>query len=330
MPLGRRILEFTGNESFSENNFIQYHLPDYVAEHPDECAGWDVIYDARGHFTEPHTDRSIPLGTLEEREYRAAWARELGPPVSLIFDQMFPTTGPENRFRNVLYIEKEGFDELLSVMRIAERFDLAIMSTKGLSVVASRRLLDALAPYIDRLFLLHDFDLDGFKIAGTLTSDGRRYTYQNSIKVVDLGLRLADVEAMGLQSEPVKSPSLSAKKLAGYGATPEEIDFLLGTDDQKPRRVELNAMTSPQFVEMLERKLTSTASRRWYPDPTSSNSTPAAWSRSVSPRRRWTTSATNSPLPPQPMTLPPTSPIRSAACWPSTPNCLGIWHWQPS
>ena len=52
------------------------------------------------------------------------------------------THGPEGRFSGFLYIEKEGFEPLLSHARIAERFDLAIMSCKGMSVTAARELVD--------------------------------------------------------------------------------------------------------------------------------------------------------------------------------------------
>ena len=32
------------------------------------AADWDVVYDDRGHFTEPHTKRVIGLGTLNVRD----------------------------------------------------------------------------------------------------------------------------------------------------------------------------------------------------------------------------------------------------------------------
>ena len=34
--------------------FSQTLLPNYINEHR-ECADWDVVYDDRGHFMEPHT-----------------------------------------------------------------------------------------------------------------------------------------------------------------------------------------------------------------------------------------------------------------------------------
>jgi hypothetical protein len=44
------------------------------------------------------------------------------------------------------------------------------------------------------------------------------------------------------------------------GATPEEADFLLHS------RVELNAMTSDQFVDLIERKLNERGLKKVIPD----------------------------------------------------------------
>jgi DNA topoisomerase VI subunit A len=100
----------------------------------------------------------------------------------------------------VLFIEKEGFAPLFKAAQIAERFDVAIMSTKGMSVVAARALVDEMCfDHEVPLLLLHDFDKAGFSIAGTLQRDTRRYEFQNAIQIIDLGLSLADVEQMASQ-----------------------------------------------------------------------------------------------------------------------------------
>ena len=79
-------------------------------------------------------------------------------------------------------------------MQLEQRYDLAFMSTKGLSVTAARLLVDRLcAKYNIPLFLLRDFDKSGFVGAGTFQKSNRRYTYKNTFKVFDLGLRLDDV-----------------------------------------------------------------------------------------------------------------------------------------
>jgi transposase-like protein len=132
-----------------------------------------------------------------------------------------PTTGPENRYSAVLFVEKEGFNALLAQARNAERFDIAIMSTKGMSTTAARLLLDRLAPRIDKVLVAHDFDVSGFSIFGTLGSNGRRYRFHNDVHIVDLGLRLSDVETLKLDSEPVETSgdwSARAATLAVHGA----------------------------------------------------------------------------------------------------------------
>jgi hypothetical protein len=255
------ILKLTGHDKLNDVYFTQTLLPDYMEAHPDACRDWDVVFDARGHFSEPHTGRTVPLGTIDVRGYLGEWPW-LGPAVELTADERYPTSGPRNRYRNVLFIEKEGFDPLLQAAEIAERFDIAIMSTKGMSTTASRKLLDRLAPQLDRVFVLHDFDVAGFSIFGTLASNGRRYQYDNEVPLVDIGLRLADVKDMELQAEPVSVSDWQARvhTLRRHGATDQEVAFL------RSRRVELNTMTSRQFIDFLEAKFAEHGVKKVLPE----------------------------------------------------------------
>jgi hypothetical protein len=251
------ILELTGNRELKSNYFTQTLLPAYVQDYPDETAEWDVVYDARGHFNEPHTGRSVPLGTLEVRQYLGDRPSRRKRP-QLATNGLFETSGPQNRFRDILFVEKEGFDELFAAVQLAERYDIAVMSTKGMSVVASRLLIDRLAPLVDHIFALHDFDISGFSIFGTLGTDSDRYVFANdmSAKLIDIGLHLEDAKAMELASEPVKvekDRDAVRETLARHGASDEEIEFLVPEDEDEPcRRVELNAMTSRQLVDFVE------------------------------------------------------------------------------
>jgi hypothetical protein len=56
-----RILRLTGRDSLDGQYFSQVLLNDYMEAH--DCADWDIIWDARGHFAEPHTGCEVPLGT---------------------------------------------------------------------------------------------------------------------------------------------------------------------------------------------------------------------------------------------------------------------------
>jgi hypothetical protein len=253
-----QIQRVTGRQ-LKDKYFTQTVLPDYLQENGVD---WDVVYDARGHFTEPHDGDSFGLGTLEVRDYLG----DLHDPsvVAAGFSQAkAETKGPSGNFGAVLFIEKEGFDPILEAARIAERFDVAIMSTKGMSVTAARALADQMCFEHDiPLLLLHDFDKAGFSIAGTLQRDTRRYQFQNNITVIDLGLSLADVEEMGLEAEyqhhPKERRSALEENLRTNGASEADIAFMMRDFDRlrSTRRVELNAMTSPQFVAFVERKLT--------------------------------------------------------------------------
>jgi Protein of unknown function C-terminus (DUF2399) len=271
------ILELTRRSQFGDQYFTQTLLPDYLNEFPRETENWDVVFDDRGHFAEPHTGHTIGLGTLAVRGYLAE-CREPQIIGAAIAPARVSTFGPNGRYRSALFIEKEGFISICEHTRIAERFDTALMSTKGMSVVAARRLIDALAAHGVRVFVLHDFDVSGFSIRKTFTESGRRHKFQNNLDFVDIGLRLDDVRELGLPSEPVAltaSRETLAERLAINGAADDEIAFLM-----TGQRVELNAMTSDQFIAFLERKLTEHGAAKVVPDSDTLASTYRAMTRS--------------------------------------------------
>jgi hypothetical protein len=167
-----------------------------------------------------------------------------------------------------LYIEKEGFDPQLREARIAERFDIAIISCKGQSVVAARQFVDHVCRMDGGvpLFVAHDMDKAGFEISQRLTTvsdameerDLVKYRFRNDIDVTDLGLRLTDVQKYDLKSEFFRfKGSFPDDSLA----TAEEQEFL-----RSNRRVELNAFTAPQFIEWIESKLRRYLKGRLIPD----------------------------------------------------------------
>ncbi len=257
------ILRRTGRERLDSGYFSQTLLIDFIEE---TGVDWDIVWDDRGHFVEPHTGRVIGLGTLAVREYLA----DARKPFTLdagVSEATVKTSGPSGRFGGILFLEKEGFTPILEAARIAERFDIAVMSTKGMSVTAARLLVDRLCgQWGVRLYVLHDFDIAGFSIKKTLTESGRRYRFMHAIDYVDLGLRLADVEALDLESEPVAVEGDDAaigERLRVNGAAEDEIKFLLSG-----RRVELNAMASDVFVSFVERKLVDAGAKKVVPGAT--------------------------------------------------------------
>ena len=222
--------------------FTQHILPNYVA---DTGVSWNIVYDARGHFTEPHGGRRFEIGTREVRSYLADVARA-------------HHHGPGNvkgLYSALLFFEKEGFDQLFAELRLGNEYDIATMSTKGVATTAFRELAETLcSTYNIPLLVLHDFDVSGFSIVGTLREGGstKRYTFTKPFKRVDLGLRLADVEAYSLEPEDTgKRPSpAQLATLRRHGATEAEVAFLA-----EGKRVELNAFETRDLVDFIKRKL---------------------------------------------------------------------------
>jgi hypothetical protein len=171
--VARPLIEERTDKPLSYQYFSQTLLPNYVNEHR-ECANWDVVYDDRGHFMEPHTDRVIGLGTLNVRQYVSRIAEPKFEHAD--FDPAsVQTYGPSGNYGAVLYVEKEGFMPLFERVGL-ERYDIAIMSSKGMSVTAARELVNRICRSVP-LLVLHDFDAAGIIIKDTLENDTRRYSY---------------------------------------------------------------------------------------------------------------------------------------------------------
>lgn len=211
----------------------------------------------------------MELGGIQVRKYLKNWDSDINEFPKVSFSRCLQTVGPKHRFNSVLFIEKEGFDQILEDAEISKKYDIAVMSTKGIPVGAACELASHLCePEGVRLFVLHDFDVAGFKIVNTLRNGTRMY---DGVPVIDLGLRLEDVE--GLQSEPVVYNQQADPRdyLLDCGATWEECEFLV--TDQRGKtwigeRVELNAMTSEQLIILLEGKFDEHKVKKLVPNKT--------------------------------------------------------------
>ncbi len=137
--------------------------------------------DPRGQLHEPHTEKSLALGTREVASYQF----------------------PEYSFDKILYVEKEGEWPKLQAARLAERYDMAIASSKGYPVEAVRELFARAEGGDYQLFVFHDADLDGYNIARVMRHATRRMPH-HSVEVVDIGLTVEDALEMGLDSEPFR------------------------------------------------------------------------------------------------------------------------------
>jgi hypothetical protein len=107
----------------------------------------------------PTTNELVPNGTV----VKVLWpnsASELGRPsifpgkmkptpliiISLGIDypKRYTTSGPGRSYGALLFVEKEGFFAVFDKINLSERYDIGVLSPKGLSNTAARKLIDAI------------------------------------------------------------------------------------------------------------------------------------------------------------------------------------------
>jgi DNA topoisomerase VI subunit B len=217
----RKIVRDEIGETLTTANFKNI-ITDYENEN-GEIEG--MYREPRGSIYHPHRQETITLGTLMVEEYeRPAWT-----------------------FSRLIYVEKEGFSEALKAVRWPERHDTALMSSKGFTSRAARDLVDKLAEHDEpiTIFCVHDADAYGTMIYQTFQK-ATKARGARKIKIVNLGLDVGEALAMGLEIEEVAEKDRQ-KPVADYAS--EWKEWL------QTNRVELNAMTTPQFIEWLDEKM---------------------------------------------------------------------------
>jgi hypothetical protein len=204
-------------------------ITDYEAEHA-EIAG--MYRDNRGAIYHPHTDEGdIPVGTLMVESYnRPLWA-----------------------FNKIVYIEKQGFFETLKAEGWPERHDCALLTSKGFTTRAVKDLIDHLAEHNEpvQVFCVHDADAAGTMIHQTL-QNATRARGRRLIEIVNFGLEPREARGMGLEVESFEK-SKSYRPVADY--IPDGVDGDYWDEWLQSNRYELNAMTTPQFLDWITAKI---------------------------------------------------------------------------
>jgi hypothetical protein len=212
-------------------------ITDYETDH-GEIEG--MYREPRGSITHPHRNETITLGTLMVEEYeRPPWC-----------------------YNKIVYIEKEGANEALKAVGWLERHDCSVISSKGYSTRAARDLIDKLAEHDEpiEVFCAHDADAYGTMIYQTLQEATKARKARN-ITIINIGLEPWEAIAMGLEVEtieegkrhrPVADYVKEADRTGKHGRSPDGDTW---EEWLQTHRVELNAMTTPQFIEWLDGKM---------------------------------------------------------------------------
>src|SRR5262249_31828308 len=228
----RPIVQNELGENLTTNNFSRI-ITDYEAE---ECEIPGMYREPRGSIYHPHMGQTITLGDLMVETYeRPAW-----------------------RYNKIVYIEKEGFSEALKAVQWPERHDCMLMSSKGFTTRAARDLVDKLAEHDEpvTIFCVHDADAHGTMIYQTF-QEATKARGARKIKIVNLGREPWEAVAMGLEIENI--PAEDRRRAVADYVCDHPGNFGTGVpvavsdweEWLQTHRVELNAMSTPQFIEWL-------------------------------------------------------------------------------
>lgn len=235
----------------------------YVDIWEQQCGKPMVLKDPRGTLLEPHSGRSLRLGTSEVADY----------------------TPRKWEGHTIIFVEKENFAHILRKYGIMKRWDAIVIGSKGFAVDACREVLQKYKQLLGsmvKIICLHDGDPAGYMIGHDLATNLPRFGQNVDVQVIDVGLTIAEGEEMGLMTEPfelkkanwrmvhnmrtkmirdqngrrplLEAAAWNAFMPHGYRTSdfPEWDVDSKGALRQRGRRIELNAMEPEVFIGWLE------------------------------------------------------------------------------
>ena len=155
----------------------------------------------------------------------------------------------EYKYDKVLYIEKTGFDDIFKAEKIGEKYHMIIVSGQGFATRAAKTILYALQNKGLKLYCMHDLDISGVNIFKSFQTTNDKF--EHPIDIEDLGITIEDVYRYNIQPEQVEKGKSDRDKLLSM--SDEYKIFFDG--GRYYNRVELNAFTTEQILEIMDRKL---------------------------------------------------------------------------
>jgi hypothetical protein len=213
-----------------------YFAQTLLMQYEEDYGPIDGLYrEPRGVLYEPHTGKTVPLGTHDVAKYQF----------------------PDWTYNKILYIEKKGIAEQLKPSKLAERYDLAIIAAEGYASEACRTLLENAEAGDYYIYVLHDADPYGYNIALTLQEATRRMPGY-SVDVIDLGLKVEEALKMGLPPEAFTRTKAIPWRVR-IRLNSKEREYFIGekisSRSWRCLRIELNAIPVPERAAYIERKL---------------------------------------------------------------------------
>lgn len=246
-----KIREISGAPDEAYTAFTQTVLTEWINNHPEYED--KINFANRGVFY--IGDKQDGLGTANVRNFINNIGKAPntfncygGVSDNVYIDDNFNV---EYKYDKVLYIEKTGFDDIFKAEKIGEKYHMIIVSGQGFATRAAKTILYALQNKGLKLYCMHDLDISGVNIFKSFQTTNDKFEYP--IDIEDLGITIEDVYRYNIQPEQVEKGKSDRDKLLSM--SDEYRSFFDGVTHYN--RVELNAFTTEQILEIMDKKLSS-------------------------------------------------------------------------
>lgn len=241
-----KLREITGVSESAYNTFTQSLLTEWINKNPQYED--KINFANRGVFYVGNSQDG--LGTANVRKFinnldssTNTFLCYGGVNNTIYIDDDFNI---EYKYDKALYIEKTGFDDIFKVEKIGEKYNMIIISGQGFSTRAAKTMLYALQERGLKLYCMHDLDVAGFNILSSFRNPNDKF--EHVIEIEDLGITIDDVKKYNITPERVE------KGKDMVSSMPEEYQRFFDQGDYY-YRVELNAFTTEQILEIMDDKL---------------------------------------------------------------------------
>ncbi len=251
------------------NKFTQDVLTKVFEERPD--LEDKIFFEQRGVYIDPEAGDEMPISTRNVNNFLDRANRVTECKVLLDAGQYLPSKLKidyplELGTSAVLFIEKQGFKEVLERSGIAGELGLKLILSQGYSTRNIKRIIEFFLSRGVDVYLLHDYDFDGINIKHKIIEGSR--TYRKALDAIDMGLSYKDIVKYNKTEDAEIYESHRAYGNIFERMGKEEQQFLWpnkqASQDKKSgktiytyRRVELNALTMPELLAFIRSKITN-------------------------------------------------------------------------
>lgn len=209
-----------------------------------------ILLERRGYFIDPFSNTELPLGTQDVNAFIAQRGE------NRIYKKIETIYSIPLRYRygHVLFVEKAGYNSILQQSGFLAQKNIGIMATQGFGTRAAKKLISHFLQEGIKVYALHDCDLPGYLIQKRLAEGSG--TYRDSLEVTEIGLTIEDVKKLGKEHLAETVTYAKAYSNSLQLLSKEEREFFVADRERHTfRRVEINALTTPELLQFLSEKI---------------------------------------------------------------------------